>query len=224
MAPSTDSSRSGSLVFTDDFSAGLTDWQSEGPNLVEVINGHLHIRTTQETGSGQFVWCRTELPADFRVEYDLTPTSPSGFFLIFFCVQGVDGTDVLDPKLMTDYDALPDFKKYTIGPINGYHISYRRNRSADCNLRKNTGKHLLANSPVDAVLDADHTVHVVLIKIAGRITLTVDGQAYMDHTDDGSINGGVYSGGRLGLRQVYDSDGVYDNLKIYDLTTAHNTD
>ena len=218
MASPTDSEHSGSQVFADDFAAGLADWQSEGPNLVEVVDSRLHIRTTQATKSGQFVWCRTSLPADFRVEYDLTPISPSGFFLIFFCVQGIDGDDILAPKLFSEYSALEDFQKYTIGPINGYHISYRRNRNADCNLRKNTGKHLLVSNPIDAVLDAGNTVHVVLTKTAGRITLTVDGRTFMDHTDDGAINGGIYNGGRLGLRQIYDSDGYYDNLRIYDLT------
>lgn len=220
MPSASEPSRTGSLVFADNFASGLSRWQSEGPNLVEVTDGRLHIRTTMASGSGQYLWCRAELPADFRIEYDLTPTSPSGFFLIFFCVRGVDGTDILDSTLMRDYTALSDFKKYTIGPVNGYHISYRRNENADCNLRKNTGKHLLVSSPVEAVLEAGKTVHVVLTKVAGQITLTVDGQTFMDHTDDGTLNGGIYNGGRLGLRQVYDSDGLYDNLEIYDLTTT----
>ena len=44
--------------------------------------------------------------------------------------------------------------------------------------------------------------------------LTVGGRTFMDYTDEGEY----YAGGRFGFRQVYDSDGTYDNLKLHDLT------
>jgi len=210
----------GKLIFEEDFSRGLANWQPEGPNLVEVVDGRLHVKTTMATRSGQFVWLRRDLPADFRVEYDLTPVSSSGFFLIFFCARGVNGEDILGEKLFKQYRQLRDFKKYTIGPINCYHISYRRNRMANCNLRKNTGKHLLKQSRIDMVLPAGKTAHVALTKRGGRIRLVVNGKVFMDYTDDGRINGGVYGRGKIGLRQVYDSEGYYDNFKVFDLTAG----
>jgi hypothetical protein len=212
----------GQPVIAEPFDADLSNWVSEGPNSAEVKEGKLVIRTREKTPdgkveSGQYLWFRKDLPADFRVEFDFTPKSPSGFFLLFFCAKGVAGEDILGDKLMKEYKALPDFKKYTTGPINCYHISYRRNTNADCNLRKNTGKHLLSNSPVDQVIPADKTAHVVLTKQGGHITLTVDGVSFMDFTDDGKINGGVYGAGKFGFRQVYESEGEYDNVRVFDL-------
>jgi hypothetical protein len=209
-------------VIVETFDKDLSNWVSEGPNSAEVKDGKLVLKTREKTAdgkpeSGQFLWFRRDLPADFRLEFDFTPKSPSGFFLLFFCARGVAGDDILGDKLMKEYKALPDFKKYTIGPVNSYHISYRRNEQADCSLRKNTGKHLLSNSKVDQLIPINKTAHVVLIKQGGRITLTVGGVSFMEFTDDGNINGGVYGVGKFGFRQVYESEGEYDNFKVFDL-------
>lgn len=213
------------LLFAEDFANGLSNWVSEGPGQAEVKDGKLVIRTKEKSADGrpelgQYLWFNRDLPADFRAEFDFTPTSRSGFFLLFFCAKGTGGEDILSDTLMKDYTALTDFKKYTIGPINCYHISYRRNQSADCNLRKNTGKHLLSNSKVDQLVPAGKAAHVVLTKQGGHISLTIDGVSFMDFTDDGKLNGGVYGAGKFGFRQVYESEGEYDNLKIFDLTPA----
>jgi len=181
------------------------------------VDGRLYVKTT-EGADGQFVWYRKDLPEDFRVEYDVTPVSSSGFFLIFFCAKGVDGEDILGDKLFKQYRALKDFKKYTVGPINCYHISYRRNRQANCNLRKNTGKKLLKQARLSALLPEGKLAHVSLTKQGGRILLVVNGQVFMDYRDDGKANGPIYGGGKIGLRQVYVSEGYYDNFKVYDLT------
>jgi hypothetical protein len=209
-------------VIVETFDKDLSNWVSEGPNSAEVKDGKLVLKTREKTAdgkpeSGQYLWLKQDLPADFRLEFDFTPVSPSGFFLLFFCAKGVEGEDILGDKLMKEYQALPDFKKYTIGPVNCYHISYRRNEQADCNLRKNTGKHLLSNSKVDQLIPINKTAHVVLIKQGGRITLTVDGVSFMEFTDDGKLNNGIYGAGKFGFRQVYESEGQYDNFKVFDL-------
>jgi len=214
----------GRLIIHETFEADLSNWQAEGPHEVKLRGGKLHVKTfwAKEPAerSGQFVWLKRDLPADFRVEYDLTPLSDSGFFLIFFCAKGTGGQDILGQKLFGEYRELRDFKKYTIGPVNCYHISYRRNEVADCNLRKNTGKHLVKTAQLEAVLPKGKTAHVALTKRGGHITLRVNGETFMDWTDDGKINGGVYGAGKIGLRQVYDSEGAYDNFRVYDLTEA----
>ena len=218
----------GRLVFREPFDADLSNWKSEGPYLAEVKDGRLHLKTTWgERKVGQYVWCRRELPADFRMEYDFTPVSDGGFFLIFFCVQGVGGEDILGPELFdrymnfTTWEDYQDFDKYTSPPnrrhesrIRCYHTSYRRGTRANCNLRKNPGLNLVKSSDIDQLLPKDKTVHVVLVKKGGRIVLTVDDRTFMDYTDEV----GFYDGGRLGFRQVYDSEGVYDNVAVYDLT------
>lgn len=211
-------------IFEETFERDLSNWTPEGPHQVRIRNGRLHYKThwaeDPAERSGQFLWLNRDLPADFRVEYDVTPLSESGFFLIFFCARGVGGEDILGEKLFQEYKELRDFEKYTIGPINCYHISYRRNEVADCNLRKNTGKHLVKTSKLTALLPKGEAARVVLTKVGGHITLRVNGETSMDWTDDGKINGGVYGAGKIGLRQVYDSEGEYDNFRVYDLTAG----
>ncbi len=217
----------GKLVFEDSF-ADMSNWVPEGPHKVQASGGRLHVTTDTAGGQiGQYIWCRRELPTDFRLEFDVTPVSPSGFFLIFFCVQGVKGEDILGKELLEDYMPAKDWKeyydwdKYTSDAkrkthqsrIRGYHISYRRNELANCNVRKNPGLVLKKSSSVDAVLPKDKTAHVVLTKVGGHITLAVDGKQYMDWTDEQS----PYSGGKFGFRNVYDSDAYYSNVKLFDL-------
>lgn len=217
-------------VFEDSF-RDLANWQAEGPHLVEVKDGRLHVRTVQDDRNvGQYVWCRRELPADFRVEFDVTPASTSGFFLLFFCTRGVGGEDILGEELFGKY--LPwkswkpyeDWDKYTSPPerkahhagrIRGYHISYRRNESATCNCRKNPGLVLVRSNEIDAVLPQGATAHVVLTKLTGRIVLKINGRIYMDYTDADH----PYSGGRFGFRNTYDSDAYYANFRVFDLST-----
>jgi hypothetical protein len=216
-------------VFEDTFDEGMKHWQPEGPHLVEVTDGRLHVKTPGESKNGQYVWCRHKLPADFRLEWDVTPLSRSGFFLVFFCQEGVKGEDILGQELFENYmnwktwGAYEDFDKYVSAPgrrghhqsrIRGYHLSYRRNENANCNFRKNPGLNLLESHPVDALLPKDHTAHAVLTKTGGRVKLVIDGQTFMDKTDPDK----PWSGGRFGFRNTYESEGTYDNVKLFDLT------
>jgi len=122
-----------------------------------------------------------------------------------------------------------DFDKYTSPPkrpsqnrIRCYHVSYRRNTAANCNLRKNPGLNLLKTSDIDTVLPAGKTFRIVLAKCGPNIRLAVDGKVFMQYTDGGEVNGGTYAGGRFGLRQVYDSEGRYDNFRMYGLEAGNS--
>lgn len=218
----------GKLVFEDKFK-DMSNWVSEGPHKVEVKDGRLHVVTDTAGGQiGQYVWCKRELSDDFRVEFDVTPVSASGFFLVFFCVQGVKGEDILGKDLFEDYmpwkswKEYHDWDKYTSAGnrhthssrIRAYHVSYRRNESANCNLRKNPGLVLKKSSAIDALLPKDKTAHVVLTKQGGHITLAVDGKEFMDWTDTET----PYKGGKFGFRNVYESDAHYTNVKFFDLS------
>jgi hypothetical protein len=216
-------------MFEDHFH-DLSSWQAEGPHQVEAKDGRLHVKTVDDARKvGEFIWCRQELPADFRVEFDVTPVSDSGFFLVFFCVQGVKGEDILGDDLFDKYmnwkswAPYSDWDKYTSpaerqghhqGRIRGYHISYRRNEVANCNLRKNPGLVLEKSSDVKGVIPKNQAAHVVLTRQGPRITLAVNGQVFMDWTDSEA----PYRGGRFGFRNVYDSEGYYANFKLFDLT------
>ena len=216
-------------VFEDAFD-DLSNWTSEGPHAVELRDGRLYVKTVQdERKVGQYVWCKRELPDDFRLTWEVTPLSESGFFLVFFCQRGVKGEDILGKDLFEDYlpwkewKAYEDFDKYVSAParkahhqsrIRGYHVSYRRNQNANCNFRKNPGLNLLESHPVDALLPKDRTAHVELTKQGGRVRLVVDGKVFMDRTDPDA----PWSGGRFGFRQVYESEGRYNNVRLYELT------
>ncbi|MCL2646305.1 MAG: YesU family protein [Phycisphaerales bacterium] len=219
----------GKLVYEDNF-ANLENWLSEGPHTVEVKDHKLHIQTTGEQ-IGQYVWLKKDVPNDFRVEFDMTPSekaSDKGFYLIFFCQQGVKGEDILSDDLQNNYlpakswKPFQDFDKYVSqanrkqfheSRIRGYHTSYLRGESATCNLRKNPGLILLKQEKLTEKLPKNKVAHVVLTKIGGHIHLEVNGNVFMDYTDAKDI----YTGGRFGLRAVYDADGYYENFKVYDL-------
>jgi hypothetical protein len=218
----------GRLIFEDSFDKGLADWQPEGNHTVEVVDGRLHVKAVQDDRfNGQYVWCRQTLPAAFRIEYDVTPASDSGFFLLFFCTQGVKGEDILDAELFEKYfphkawKQYEDWDKYTSPPkrnhdsrIGGYHVSYRRNELANCNLRKNPGLNLLKTTDLKSRLPKGEVAKVALTYEEGRVLLTVNGGVFMDHTDPDK----PWSGGRFGFRQVYDSDATYDNVRVWDLS------
>ena len=111
--PLPDNSR---LILSDGFDAGLANWVPEGPYTVAAApaaDGALHVKTSwDERKTGQYVWCRRELPADFRVEFDFTPVSESGFFLLFFCAEGVNGEDILAEELFDKYMPQAAWKPY----------------------------------------------------------------------------------------------------------------
>lgn len=202
-------------LFKDGFDKDLSNWVIEKweDDAVQskLEDGQLRV-TTNSKVHGAMIWCKQELPADFVCEYDFTPHSKSGFFLIFFSYKGMKGEDILSDEQLNDKNHGTLFKKYTMGR-NGYHISYRRNESATCNLRRNAGQVLVKQEQLDALLPAEKKVHIKLSKKGGHIKLEVGGQVFMDHEDKET----PWTGGKIGLRQVYESDGSYDNFTITEL-------
>lgn len=201
--------------FKDGFDKDLSNWAVEkwedDAVQVKLEGGQMRV-TTDSKVHGAMIWCKQELPADFVCAYDFTPNSASGFFLIFFSYKGLKGEDILSPEQLNDKNHATLFKKYTMGR-NGYHISYRRNESATCNLRRNAGQVLVKQEQLDALLPAGKTVHIKLTKKGGHIKLEVGGQVFMDHEDKET----PWTGGKIGLRQVYESDGSYDNFTLTEL-------
>lgn len=214
--------RPGKLVFQDDFTGASENWVLEKFDRDEVNaewSGNRMKVKTKKGVDGVMVWCRKKLPENFMLEYDFTPVSESGFFLMFFCVEKKDMGDILD-NLDSQFTTYSLFQKYTRGDINSYHISYRRNENPTCNLRKNPGQQngaLLKQQALSGVLSAGSTHHVVLKKSGGQISLAVDQQEFMEFTHDAATGTLPYKGGRFGIRQVYDSEGYYDNFRIWDL-------
>ena len=220
----------GKLIYEDNF-VNLDNWVAEGPHTVEAKNNKLHIQTTGEQ-IGQYVWLKKDVPNDFRIEFDFTPSENSkenSFYLLHFCQQGTKGEDILSDEMLNGYlpakswKPFQDFDKYVSAEnrkgfhesrIRGYHTSFLRGESATCNLRKNPGLILLKQTKLDDKLPKNQKAHIALTKIGGRIHLEVNGKVFMDHTDEKDI----YNGGRFGFRAVYNADAHYENFKLYDLT------
>ncbi len=197
------------LVFFDDFSGGLGKWVFEGPGTAQIRDGALYVKPLPMPGT--MAWIATKAPAAFRLEFDMRPISASGFWLVFFCADTLDGKmfDPVQPPREGVFD------RYTRNDgLRCYHTSYRRNLAGDCNLRKNPGMDLIASTPDLGTLETGVTHHVVLTYDKGRVTLAVDGRPFVDYTDSKS----PYGAGYIALRNVYDCETLYDNVAVYDIS------
>jgi len=199
----------GKVVFAEDFEGGLENWILEGPAEVAVRDGRLWVKTLPMPG--HMAWIRKKAPAAFRLEFDVTPLSESGFWLVFFCANTFD-SDMFDAGQPGREGV---FDRYTHNKaLRCYHTSYRRNLAGNCNVRKNPGLRLVASTPDLGTLPANETHHVALTYREGRIVLAVDGRQFADYTDKET----PYGAGYIALRNVYDSETVYDNVVIYDVS------
>ncbi len=180
---------------------------------------------------------------NYIVEYDFKPLSPIGLGIIFFSAKGINGEDVLSDSLKKRYGV---FSQYLNSDINCYHISYWANATGNkrgtCNIRKNKGAFCLANAVDPTAKDLDlnakefnfKTYKIRLVKIENNIKFYIDDELVMDYTDNRFNNivseeglenviernvdtGEVLGGGRIGLRQMVDLAGFYDNFKVYDV-------
>ncbi len=192
----------------------LDNWRVEGnPDFFHVArrDGRIRVRTEEnERSEGGFLWLRRRVPPDFTFEFDFTPRSESGFFLLFFCARGADGEDIFSPGHAGVEERRWGrwFQKYTRGRVNCYHISYRRGKKRNCRLRKNPGLNVLKTHEVEPL--ARNVTHGIrLTKRGGHITLVCDGKVYLDYTDPAPLGEG-----RLGLRQVYESEGEYSGIRL----------
>ena len=200
----------GRVVFADDFSGGLQNWIFEGAGEVAIRQGRLHIKPNAMPG--HMAWIRSPAPEAFRLEFDLTPLSPSGSWLVFFCATMPAVTDVFDADLPPREGV---FARYVNNEdFQCYHISYRRGESPTCNLRKNPGKVLVKQTGLEGVMPAGRTYHLTLTYKAGHIKLQVDDKVYMDYQDTEN----VYGAGHIALRNLYACETEYDNVVIYDIT------
>jgi hypothetical protein len=220
------------VILDEDFEDGMDNWVVEDKgehHKVKLEDGKLTV-TMQSKMPGVFVWYKEDLPENFRLEYDFTPLdrgeNDKGFYLLFFCARGKDQKDIFDP-LHWEKSRLQDFRKYTKGDINCYHIGYLRGTTALCNLRKNPGLSLMQSNKVPQLKQGE-TYRITLTKQDAHITFEVKGpgiekdqEKFIDWTDPVKDRP-VWGGGKLAFRQIGYAVGVkgaYDNVRIIDLTS-----
>jgi hypothetical protein len=196
----------------------------EGDGAVTFPMKRMRLESTRHPDEGQranvVFWCPEEFPPDLTVSWNFWPLREPGLAIMFFCAKGRDGEDLFDPRLSPRQGI---YDQYHHGDIDAYHISYFRRRYAEerqfhtCNLRKSYGFHLVAQGadPIPGVADAAGPYRMLIVKQGGFIRFAVNELTVFAWEDDGSSNGPILGGGKIGFRQMAPFIGEYADLKVY---------
>jgi hypothetical protein len=168
------------------------------------------------------LWTREDLPASFRLSFDLSFSNNRGIGVIFFAARASDGGDALRDrgKRTGAYD------EYIRGSLDSYSLSLHRywpdgRNNPGSNLRRNSGFHLLSQALPDPCLEAGVPYRIEITKNSAHLTVRVNGEVAHDAVDDES-NGPVHGSGKLGLRLRGDDSCVMtvDNVRLWELESA----
>ena len=205
------------------------DWVLEGEGKAWTKDGRCIVRSADAKRPSHLVlWNTREFPADFLLEFSMSPiNSRIGLAIIFFNTRGLNGESPF--ALNMPYRG-GVFRNYHHGPFNGYHCSYwATNPGAPgdngilrrtTNLRKNSGFYMPACG-IDRIGGAGDGPHRVrLLKVGPRIQVEARGRMALDFVDDGKAYGPVWTHpGWIGLRQMGHSRQVsYSSFKVWQVT------
>lgn len=203
--------------------ADLADFIREGQPVLDFTGGVLRLSNGMSADAGQranyLLWCPRKFPADIAVSFDFRPLEEPGLAMVWFCANGRDGKDLLDPSLAP---RCGEYRQYHSGDINAYHASFFRRKNPDervfhtCNLRKSRGFHLVCQGadPLPDVHDATRRYRIQVVKCGGRIGFSIDDLPIYDWYDDGVQYGPVLGEGYIGLRQMAPLVAEYANLEV----------
>jgi hypothetical protein len=205
------------------------EWIAEGWGGAVVRDGRLLVAPSPFDSSGRpqpvepglrshmVVWNQRIFPADFLLEFEMSPCgSANGLTIIFFCAAGRNGEDIFDlslPPRRAEYQA------YHSGALANYTDSYwSRNNEAESlsnRLRKNPGFKQVAEGPSLTTGPTDVTHRLRILKVGPHIEVEVNGKVIIKWDDSEHPHGA----GRIGLRSM---EGVtmvaYDNFKVWRVT------
>jgi len=214
--------RRGELLYKSlmDSPASLEGWVAEGPIELHHEEGALLMRSKNFDGHTVF-WCPQDFPDSFVAEWEFKPLSHYGLAIIFFAAKGENGEDIFDPSL-PPRDG--NFSHYIRGAITSYHVSYFANvrdfqmGRTDTNLRKNNNFYRVGGGPVAIQPGARGWQHLRLVKDGNRIQLSANGRTFLDWTDDNPERyGPPHTDGKIGLRQMDSTIGLYRNFRVWTL-------
>lgn len=197
--------------------ANVKGWVMEGPGRVDFAEGWMYMESPFEKMHHVF-WCPAEVPASFVAQWEMQNLNlEAGLCIVFFAATGLEGEDVMDPKLPARDGT---FSLYNKGALKNYHISYYANTPNKPNrevarLRKNPGANIVFEGPRGIEVSSDRVHKVTLIKEGARVRLYVDKREIIDWTDDGKVNGEVLGGGKIALRQMQWTRQRYRNFKVW---------
>jgi len=219
--------KKGELLAGEDFSGNLSGWKFEGDVQATIENGRLRFEATATTDVKKGnIWWKKEFSGPILIEYDYQSATQHGLSMFWWHAAGREGEDLLS------FERSGRYEDYVKGRMNGYHVSYHRFGSGQCNLRKSYGFHLLASAE-DPIPAEDLELHQIAIyNQGGRIRFEVDGRLVHDFTDRGEPciegdswshdypcqgTGAALSGGKIGIRHTQRQVAFYDNFKVYRL-------
>lgn len=202
-------------------------WIAEGLGGTEIRDGKLRVSPfpfdaagkpdTGKPRSNTVVWNNRIFPADFLLEFEMSPNgSTGGLTIVFICGAGKNGEDIFDLSLPP---RRADYKTYHSGAIANYSDSYwSRNTEAESatnRLRKNPGFKLVTEgrSLTTGATDVVHRVRI--LKVGSHVEIEINGKIIVKWDDPEKPLGA----GRIGLRSM---EGVtmvtYDNFKVWRAT------
>jgi hypothetical protein len=203
----------------------LDNWRLEGKAEIRFENNRLHLENELDPevygdNAHWVFWCPEDFPDRVIVQWEFYPIREPGLCMIFFAASGRKGEDLFDEQLATRNGRYPE---YHSGEINTLHLSYFRHKHADerafrtCNLRKSHGFHLVAAGadPLPPVEDAIAPYHMKLIKYEGVVQFSINDLPILEWEDDGETFGPIFSGGKIGFRQMAPMKAAYSNLTVH---------
>jgi hypothetical protein len=203
----------------------LDNWRLEGKAEIRFENNRLHLENELDPevygdNAHWVFWCPEDFPDRVIVQWEFYPIREPGLCMIFFAASGRKGEDLFDEQLATRNGRYPE---YHSGEINTLHLSYFRHKHADerafrtCNLRKSHGFHLVAAGadPLPPVEDAISPYHMKLIKYEGVVQFSINDLPILEWEDDGETFGPIFSGGKIGFRQMAPMKAAYSNLTVH---------
>jgi hypothetical protein len=171
------------------------EWIAEGYGGVEVRGGKLRAapvpfdangnQITGQIRSHLVIWNKNIFPADFLLEFEMSPSgSTNGLTIIFFCATGKNGEDIFDLSLPPRQ---ADYKTYHSGALDNYSDSYwSRNTETESltnRLRKNSGFKLVAEGKSLTTGATDVTHHLRILKVGRHIEMEINGQVIFKWVD-----------------------------------------
>lgn len=165
-----------------------------------------------------YFWSPEVYEGDMAVEFEFRPEQDTGLALLVLQAAGMQGED-----FWTDHPPRSTGSMNTIigDQVKNYHWEFFRHA---VDVRNDLGTHVLAKNPWCKALGMSTTPSVALnewhrlvfVQEGSRLRCALDGDWVLDVQDDAHSHcGPVLHGGRVGLRQMYDTRIRYRNLRIW---------
>ena len=205
----------GNVLFSDDFTAGLVNWQieAEKPGHIEAANGALDI----DVPAGVTLWFKPKLQGPVAIEFDATAIGAGGVndqvsdLNVFWMANNPDGAEPVYGTVRSGA-----FAQYN--NLRTYYVGLGGNRNTTTRFRRYIGdpenRPLLPQhdlSARSAMLMANRKQTITLIANGRTVEFRRDGQPLLRMLDDAP-----YTSGWFALRTTYSHLRI-QQLKIYQL-------